>query len=112
MSKKTGVSMNGEIEYTRSEKTKKFIRKIDNIKKKNSKICLECENNKEGYCQKFKSWCGKVNYKCNGYDMSYQDRLQENKFNHRLKKEKKLNKQKKKKANNELGLVLNPKFKK
>ena len=87
MGLKSGVSMGGTIEYTRSDKTKKFIRHIDSVKKKNAKVCLDCESNKEGFCEKFKGWCSKVNYKCNGFEMSYQDKLQQDKFKHQLKKE-------------------------
>lgn len=119
MSKKTGISMGGTIEYTRSKKTKSFIRHIDNIKKKNSKVCLNCENNKEGYCDKYKGWCGKVNYHCNGYKMSYQDKLQQDKFDRELKKEQqKKNKSKSKKSKtkkpktkkSDLGQVIKPNF--
>lgn len=74
-SKKTGMSMNGKIEYTRTLETKKFIRKKDNIKKKNAKVCLDCSDNKEGFCEKYRAWCSKVNYRCNGYNMSYDEVL-------------------------------------
>lgn len=94
-SKKTGMSMNGKIEYTRTLETKKFIRKKDNIKKKNAKVCLDCSDNKEGFCEKYRAWCSKVNYRCNGYNMSYDEVL-------RLQREKKKNSKKvnNKKLNN------------
>ena len=81
MSLKSGVSMGGTIEHTRSEKTRKFIRHIDSVKKKNAKVCLKCESNKEGFCEKHKGWCNKVNYICNGFEMSYQEKIQQNKNN-------------------------------
>ena len=73
--KKTGTSMGGQIEYTRSNKTKKFINNVERVKKQNAKVCLECEHNEEGFCTKYKSWCNKVNHRCNGYDMSYSQHL-------------------------------------
>ncbi|MGL5767611.1 MAG: hypothetical protein ACRCX8_18415 [Sarcina sp.] len=69
---KSGVSM-GRIKKTRSKKDTEFFRHINNIKKKNAKICQKCESNKEGYCEKHKAWCNKVNYICNGFDSHYYD---------------------------------------
>lgn len=79
--KKTGVSMGGTIEYTRSEKTKKFIQKKDIQKKKRAKNCINCEDNKEGYCNKHKNWCGKVNYICLGVSNPYENISKQNKSN-------------------------------
>ena len=93
--KKTGISMCGSIEYIRKGNRKKFIDKIEKVKKQNAKICLECKSNKEGYCNKHKGWCGKVNYICNGYDQSYSDKLQENKYKKELKRNRKKKKHKK-----------------
>lgn len=99
--KKTGTSMGGTIEYTRTKKKQQFINKIDTVKKKSAKVCIGCEHNKEGYCNKFKGWCGKKNYICNGQSISYQDKLQQDKFEYKLKKEtqrkQRLEEQKKKK---------------
>lgn len=100
--KNTGTSMCGSIEYTHIGSKKKFLNKIENIKKENAKVCLNCKSNIDGYCRKHNGWCGKVNYICNGYDMSYADKLQENRRNKELRnKEKytKKNKAKKKKVN-------------
>lgn len=110
MTKKSGVSMGGTIEYTRSDKTKKFIRHIDNVKKKNAKVCLECENNKEGFCDKFKGWCNKVNYKCNGFEMSYQDKINKSRSNKKPKKKPKKNTNKKVDKRLDLGQVIKPNF--
>ena len=60
MSKKTGVSMNGEIEYTRSEKTKKFIRKIDNIKKKTLRYALNVKIIKKDIAKNLKAGVAKL----------------------------------------------------
>ena len=118
MGLKSGVSMGGTIEHTRSKRTKQFIRHIDNFKKKNSKVCLNCESNKEGYCDKYKGWCGKVNYHCNGFEMSYQEKIQQDKIKKTLRKErqnkKKLesrkSKSKSKKKKSDLGQVIKPNF--
>lgn len=105
MTKKSGVSMGGTIEYTRSENTKNFIRRIDNAKKKNAKVCLNCESNKEGFCDKHKGWCNKVNYICNGFEMSYQDKI------NKSRSKKKADKAKKKvDKRSDLGQVIKPNF--
>ena len=113
MTKKVGVSMGGTIEYTRSENTKNFIRRIDNIKKRNAKVCLNCESNKEGFCDKHKGWCNKVNYICNGFEMSYQDKINKSrsKKNTNKKNKKNTNKAKKKVDKRlDLGQVIKPNF--
>ena len=73
--KKTGVSMGGSIEYTRSKKTKSFIAKKDGQKNKRAKVCLNCVDNKEGFCSKFKNWCSKVNYICAGEANPYKNTI-------------------------------------
>lgn len=88
-SKKAGVSMGGTIEYTRTKKKQQFINKIDRVKKKDAKVCVECEDNREGYCNRFKGWCSRVNYHCNGKTISYQEKLQQDKIKYELKKKKK-----------------------
>ena len=113
MSLKSGVSMGGTIEHTRSEKTKKFIRHIDSVKKKNAKVCVKCESNKEGFCEKHKGWCNKVNYICNGFEMSYQEKIQQNKIKKEIKKSNKKTKKqktKKPKQKSELGQIIKPNF--
>lgn len=115
-SKRIGTSMGGRIEYTKSDKTKQFIRHKDNIKKRNAKVCIDCESNKEGYCNKFNAWCSKVNYRCNGYEMSYDEKLQLERLKSKAKKEKKTKEkikkktEKKKKNKSELGKLVKPKF--
>lgn len=104
-SKKTGVSMGGTIEYTRDKRTKIFILKKDTQKKKRSKICIDCENNNEGFCKKHKNWCGKVNYICLGINNPYKNISKSNK-----NKKKKRNKQKPKQVDNVLGQVVKPNF--
>lgn len=96
-SKKVGISMGGTIEYTRSDKTKQFIIRKDNIKKRNAKVCIDCESNKEGYWNKFNGWCSKVNYRCNGYEKSYDEKLQQERLKHKSNQENKLKQKKKSK---------------
>lgn len=48
-----------------SSKQSKILKK-DYQKKKRAKTCIDCESNQEGYCNKHKNWCGKVNYICLG----------------------------------------------
>lgn len=69
-SNKTGTSMGGIIN-TRSKKHYAITQKKDNQKIKRAKICIECKNNQEGYCNKHKNWCGKVNYICLGIKNPY-----------------------------------------
>ena len=102
----TGVSMQGQIIDTKKkskEQKRKYYKKVA-TKKKLAEVCLECESNQEGFCNKYKGWCSKVNYRCNGYEMSfseykYQEQLkqQRNRRNKRKSKTKKL-KQKKNKV--------------
>lgn len=78
--------MGGSIIYTRTRKKQQFINKIDRIKKKYAKVCIGCEDNREGYCDKFKGWCSKVNYHCNGETISYEEQIQKNKIKYKSKK--------------------------
>lgn len=92
-SAKTGTSMSGVIN-TRSKKHYAITQKKDNQKIKRAKICIECKSNQEGYCNKHKNWCGKVNYICLGIKDPYE-----------YKPPKPKNKTNKKKSNkNTLGL--------
>lgn len=99
--------MCGTVEHTRTKEKQKFINKIERVKKQSAKVCIECEYNNEGYCAKHKGWCSKVNYICNGESISYQEKLQNDRFTYRLKKmkqeKKKLEQRKiKKKAKNKV----------
>ena len=49
----TSVILNKEDYYNKA-----------NLKKKKAKVCLNCEFNKEGWCEKHKDWCRKVNSSC------------------------------------------------
>lgn len=61
--------------------TKKAIdkRKIEikksNARNKRATICIECESNNEGYCNKHSAWCGKVNYLCLGIKNPYEYKM-------------------------------------
>lgn len=103
-----GVPTNVIIDTKKHDKEqKKRYEKKKSIKKNNAKVCLKCEENKEGWCQKYKGWCNKVNYQCNGYEMSFhekkymefvaeQNKLAEKKRNKYRKKKKKQQQQKQK----------------
>jgi hypothetical protein len=70
---KTGTSMGGKIIRTRrSKKNYAVIQKKNSQKIKRAKICIECESNTEGYCNKHKEWCFKVNYICLGAKNPYE----------------------------------------
>ena len=70
-----GVPTNVIIDVKKNNKEfKKKVQKKVSIKKNNAKVCLKCDENKEGWCQKFKGWCNKVNYHCNGYEMSFHEK--------------------------------------
>lgn len=45
---------------------------LNREKKERAKICLNCNYNYEGYCNKFKAWGFKVNYICNGTKNPYE----------------------------------------
>ena len=64
MSKHTGCSMNGTMEYIIDKKRRKAINKKQSNKKKKAKVCLKCECNNEGWCTKYRQWCNKVNDRC------------------------------------------------
>ncbi|MCB2361977.1 hypothetical protein [Clostridium estertheticum] len=68
---KTGTSM---VITTRSKQHYENMRKknsqLNSQKKKRAKICIGCENNKEGFCFKHKSWCYSVNSSCSGVKKS------------------------------------------
>lgn len=90
-----GVSTSTII-YTKN----KYRKQKDNLKKKNAKVCLNCESNKEGWCEKYKGWCNRVNYICNGEEMSFQEKQhlefckREEKRNRKLKVNNKKNNKK------------------
>lgn len=62
---KTGVNT-GTIINTRSKKHYRITKKKDEQKKNRAEICIKCRYNREGWCQKHRNWCGKVNYICAG----------------------------------------------
>lgn len=71
-STKTGTSMGGALINTRSKEHYAITKKKDNQKIKRAKSCIDCESNQEGYCNKHKNWCGKVNYICLGIKNPYE----------------------------------------
>ena len=64
--------MGGTLINTRSKKHYAITQKKDNQKIKRAKICIGCESNQEGYCNKHKEWCFKVNYICLGVKNPYE----------------------------------------
>ncbi|MCC0728922.1 hypothetical protein [Clostridioides sp. ZZV14-6044] len=104
----TGVNT-GTIIHTRTKKTKQWINKKDSKKRKRAKICVDCKDNKEGFCNKYNSWCHGVNYICAGTENPYECKVSNKHNNSKTKKndkKKKLNKNK----DAELGQVVKPKF--
>lgn len=101
MGKKTGVNESTIIDI-RSENHHKIVKEVDTNKKKRAKTCIECKDNKEGYCFKYKGWCNSVNYICNIFKDSHEHRpLPKNK--NKLKKTKsKLSR----KANKEMNISI------
>lgn len=99
----------GTIIHTRTKKTQQLINKKDSQKRKRAKNCINCKYNKEGFCNKYNSWCHGVNYICAGTENPYECKVS-NKNNKskpkRNNKKKKLNKNK----DSELGQVVKPKF--
>lgn len=73
---KTGTSM---VTNPRSKQYYENMRKKNSQKKKRAKICIDCENNKEGFCLKHKEWCDRVNYICAGVDDPYEYKPPESK---------------------------------
>ena len=72
---KTGTSM-GSIVITKKAIDKHKINiKKSNARNKRATICIECESNAEGYCNKYSAWCGKVNYLCLGIKNPYEYKI-------------------------------------
>lgn len=61
-----GYDVDLDKERKMKNSSKRKLQRKDYYKKKRSKICINCESNKEGYCSKHKAWCNKVNYICLG----------------------------------------------
>lgn len=78
--------MGGALINTRSKKHYAITQKKDNQKVKRAKICIGCKSNQEGYCNKHKEWCFKVNYICLGIKDPYEYKLPKPKNNTTKKK--------------------------
>lgn len=59
------------------EKKKRYAttKKKDNQKLKRAKVCIDCEKNNEGFCNKYREWCFKVNYICLGIKNPYEYKM-------------------------------------
>lgn len=55
---------NQTVKVISSKKERKEERYKDNLKNKNSKQCIKCESNQEGYCNEFKMWCSRARIEC------------------------------------------------
>lgn len=98
--KKTGTSMSNII-VTKKASTKKRIEKEkSNLREKRAGICISCKWNKDGYCKKYKSWCGRVNYICLKIKNPYATRPLRSNLNIKDKRYKK-------EINKKLGSLLN-----
>lgn len=71
---KTGVNTATIINVKNSPIIKKATNKSLNRNKRAS-ICIECPFNEEGFCSKFMSWAGRVNYKCLGIKDPYERKV-------------------------------------
>ena len=71
MINKTGTSMSSIIITKKAIDKKRIEVKKANARKERAAICLKCKYNNEGYCYKYKAWCGKVNYICLGIKNPY-----------------------------------------
>lgn len=72
---KTGISMGGRIIKTRNKKHHAIAKKEDDKKIERGKICIECNYYNEGFCNKHKAWCIKVNYICLGIKNPYEYKI-------------------------------------
>lgn len=93
---KTGTSMSNVVVTKKAIDKKKIEIKKSNERKKRAAICLECQSNKEGYCEKYSAWCGRVNYICLGINDPYEYKIKKAKKNNSKKKHTKKNVFKKK----------------
>lgn len=93
---KTGTSM-GSITVTKKAKDARIIKyKKAQARTNRAEICLECKDNAEGWCNKHKAWCGRVNYICLGIKDPYEYKVPKLKLNNKNKN----SKVKKKKSDN------------
>lgn len=72
---KIGTSMGGVIVTKKAIDKRRIELKKSNARKKRATICIECEHNNEGYCNKHLSWCGRVNYICLGIKNPYEYKI-------------------------------------
>lgn len=61
MNGKIGTSMYGKVVKI---DIRKRINDENNIKKENARYCSYCKFNVDGYCNRMKAWCSKVNSEC------------------------------------------------
>lgn len=88
--KKTGTSMGRIIITSKAIDKRKIQIKKSKERKERAKICLNCKSNEEGFCKKYSSWCGRVNYICLGIKNPYEYKMpQSNNKNSKKNKKKK-----------------------
>lgn len=71
---KTGVNTGTIIHVEDSPIMKRAFKKSAS-RQKRAKVCIDCSSNKDGYCNKHKAWCGKVNYICLGIKNPYEYKI-------------------------------------
>lgn len=82
------------IIHTRTAKVKKYEKKKNSLKEKRAKQCIDCESNKEGFCNKHLKWCSVARLQCEECTETVKDYY----WNGSLRVNDKKNKKKKNKA--------------
>lgn len=68
----SGVSMGSKVKNTKGKEYYANRKKKDKEKLERAKICIDCVKNNEGFCNKHREWCFKVNYICLGIKNPYE----------------------------------------
>lgn len=92
---KTGCNTSTIIHMENSPIMKKVVKK-STLRQKRAKICIKCESNNEGFCEKHHAWCGRANYICLGIKNPYEYKVpsKTTKKTKTIKKTKKVHKKK------------------
>lgn len=88
------------IIVTEKAKEKRRILRIKSSKRqKRAAICINCNYNNEGYCNKHSAWCGRVNYICLGIKDPYEYKMPGSKKGKNYSSDKKFTKKNNKEFN-------------
>lgn len=94
---KTGTSMSTIIVTKKAEDKKIIEYKKAQARTNRAKICLECKDNADGWCNKHKSWCGRVNYICLDIKNPYEYKMPKPKLSKQNSKQRRTKSKKKRK---------------